>query len=400
VKRLIELLRRFSRSLRGQLLLSTAAPVTLLLMVLTVVSVFSFTRLTQTLVEQRDSELVRLAAQQIADNWADSVLLLTQVAATEVVRSGDITATEQLVTGNVALLGRFDRISMTDSDGVVIVTVGGQLGENVSGRDYFDRARRLRRAVRSELYEDEAGSRLIAVAVPVYDLLGQFSGCMLGIWDLAGDTLGAPVASVQVGEGGYAYLVDENGVILYHPDAALIGTDASRHPAVAAVMAGETGARALSVSGGTTMVGYAPIPIHGLSSSLFGDQTWEGWGLLTSEMWEDIVAPLSPYVRFMAAMLTLLVALPLVVLTLSSARIAAPLQSLVTQVDRVASGEFDTTISIEATSSELRELELAFSKMVDQLRRYSDDIQNYVVSILNSQEEERKRVAQIGRAHV
>ncbi len=303
-------------------------------MVLTVVSVFSFTRLTQTLVEQRDSELVRLAAQQIADNWADSVLLLTQVAATEVVRSGDITATEQLVTGNVALLGRFDRISMTDSDGVVIVTVGGQLGENVSGRDYFDRARRLRRAVRSELYEDEAGSRLIAVAVPVYDLLGQFSGCMLGIWDLAGDTLGAPVASVQVGEGGYAYLVDENGVILYHPDAALIGTDASRHPAVAAVMAGETGARALSVSGGTTMVSYAPIPIHGLSSSLFGDQTWEGWGLLTSEMWEDIVAPLSPYVRFMAAMLTLLVALPLVVLTLSSARIAAPLQSLVTQVDR------------------------------------------------------------------
>jgi hypothetical protein len=85
---------------------------------------------------------------------------------------------------------------------------------------------------------------------------------MLGIWDLAGNLLGAPVASVQVGERGYAYLVDENGLILYHPDAALIGSDGSKHPAVAAVMEGETGARALSVDGGTTMVGYAPIPIR------------------------------------------------------------------------------------------------------------------------------------------
>ena len=59
----------------------------------------------------------------------------------------------------------------------------------------------------------------------------------------------------------------------------------------------------------------------------------------------------------------------------------------------MASGAFDTPIWIDATWSELRELELAFSKMVDQLRRYSDDIQNYVVSILNSQEDERKRVA-------
>ncbi len=177
-------------------------------------------------------------------------------------------------------------------------------------------------------------------------------------------------------------------MILYTPDAAR-SHDASRHPAWRGD-GGETGARALSVSGGLDG-GLCPIPIHALSSSLFGDQGGR-LGLLT---WRcgDIVAPLSPYVRFMAAMLTLLVALPLVVLTLSSARIAAPLQSLVTQVDRVASGEFDTTISIEATSSELRELELAFSKMVDQLRRYSDDIQNYVVSILNSQEEERKRVA-------
>ena len=50
-------------------------------------------------------------------------------------------------------------------------------------------------------------------------------------------------------------------------------------------------------------------------------------------------------------------------------------------------------MSINAGPSEVRELELAFNVMVDQLRRYRSDIQNYVVSILNSQEEERKRIA-------
>jgi hypothetical protein len=107
VKRLLQLWRPFVHSLRGQLLLSIAAPVTLLLILLTVVSVFSFTRLTQTLVEQRDSELVQLAAQQIADNWADSGLLLTQVASTEAVRGGDV-ARPRAGGGQRGLLQRFD----------------------------------------------------------------------------------------------------------------------------------------------------------------------------------------------------------------------------------------------------------------------------------------------------
>jgi two-component system sensor histidine kinase UhpB len=63
------------------------------------------------------------------------------------------------------------------------------------------------------------------------------------------------------------------------------------------------------------------------------------------------------------------------------------------QAERVASGQFDSQVSINAGPSEVRELELAFNVMVDQLRRYRSDIQNYVVSVLNTQEEERKRIA-------
>ena len=220
------------RSLRQQLLLSTVFPLIVLLLALAAVGVFGFTRLAQALVQGRDAELVQLAAGQIADDFRDSVLLLTQVSATEAMLNGDPDEMVDLLQADQALRERFDELAVTDERGTVTVSVGGSdLGLVVGDRDYFERARRLRRPVRSDLYEDAQGHRRITVAVPMFDVYGQFAGCMLGIWDLSKTKLGRPVAGVRVGEGGFAYLVDEQGTILYHPDPAMVGRDALYHPA-------------------------------------------------------------------------------------------------------------------------------------------------------------------------
>ena len=156
---------------------------------------------------------------------------------------------------------------------------------------------------------------------------------------------------------------------------------------------GQTGAQTVKSGSRTMVVGYAPIPLHSEPSSLVADESWEGWGLLTIEYWDDIVSPLRPYVLLMSLLLLVLIACPVVILAMVARRIIAPLQSLVTQVEKVAEGEFGTQVSINAGPSEVQELEIAFNQMVDQLRKYRRDIQNYVVSILNSQEQERKRIA-------
>ncbi len=380
-------------SLRTQLMLVTVAPVTVLLLVVSLVGFFSITRLTQTMVEQRDSELVQLATQQVSSYWADSVLLLTQIASTDVIRTGDEAAIQALLHANVALSQRFDQISLTDAQGIVIATVGGRKGDSVGELSFFERTRRLRRPVRSPIFQDIAGNRVIAVSVPIYDLAGQFSGCALGVWDLHGSRLGLPIANLRVGPSGFAYLVDEYGTILYHPSTRLVGADSSQHPAVMALLRGQIGAQTVSDDGRRVVVGYAPLSLRKLTSSLFADESWDGWGLLTAENWDDIVAPLGASIRLMALLLLLVIILPLTILALISQRIAAPLQSLVAQVERIASGEFDSQITIYSGPLEVRELEVAFNAMVDQLRKYRSDIQNYIVSILNSQEEERKRIA-------
>ena len=375
-------------------MLITIAPVTALLIALSVVGFFSFTQLTRTLVEQRDSELVQLAAQQVAGYWADSVFFLSSVASAEPVRLGDLERSQLLLWGSTPLAERFDRVSITDALGTVVVTMGGELGENLGDQPYFERARRLRTVVRSAVHNDAGGRPVIVVSVPIFDARrGGFAGCVLGIWDLEQGSLGQALAQIRVGEHGFAYLVDASGTILYHPSRDLIQADARQHPAVAALLRGETGAQTVTFRDRITVVGYAPIPLRERASSLVGDETWVGWGLLTSELWDDIIAPVRPTLIVMGLLLFLVVALPLTIVALNSRRIVAPLQSLVTQVERVASGEFDSQVSVNQGPQEVRELELAFNAMVDQLRKYRSDIQNYVVSILTSQEEERKRIA-------
>ncbi|MFO7696378.1 MAG: histidine kinase [Anaerolineae bacterium] len=375
-------------------MLSLAVPIITLLLALALVGFFGVTKLIETLVEQRDAELTQLAARQIASYWSDSVVLLSQVASVDDIRSGDTALIALMLAQNSPLQQRFDQISITDPGGTVIATYAGQMGEPFGAYGFVDRTRQVRRPVRSEVITNQLGQDVVIVAIPYFTTNRQFGGCILGVWQLKdGRALRSALENVRVGETGYSYLVDGNGTVLHHPEAEMIGANASRHPAVTAFLAGESGATSVSDKGQRMVVGYAAIPFRELSSSLFADETWDGWGMLIAELWDDIVAPLQPSLYLITVLLVATVALPLGVLAIGSQRVTAPLQSLVAEVERVAEGDFDTQVSLDPVPLEVRNLEVAFNKMVAELQRYRQDVQRYVVSILSSQEEERKRVA-------
>ena len=382
-----------SAGLRTQLLAATALPLLILMTILAVVGLSAYTRMTQSLVQDRDAELVGLSARQVADHWAETLLLLSQVAGSNELRSGDPVSTRQILSSNDALLRRFDDLLATDAVGRVVASTGASPLDTLADQPVFVRARDDRRPVRSTVLASAQGNQIVLVAVPFYDQTRRFGGCLVGVWELGGEGIAAPLRLVRAGSAAFSYLADEQGRILWHPQPSLVGQIVVEHPAVARALTGATGAETVVEDSRTLVVGYGPIPANALSSSLFADPSWQGWMLFVSERWEDITAPFRPFLMLVSLLITLMVLVPLLLLAFSSQQVIAPLQSLVEQVDRVAAGEFSTQLSINRGPSEVRNLEVKFNEMVAQLRRYQADIQNYVTSVLNGQEEERKRIA-------
>jgi len=73
-------------------------------------------------------------------------------------------------------------------------------------------------------------------------------------------------------------------------------------------------------------------------------------------------------------------------------RITAPIERMAKQAQQVASGDYDAQVALSRIS-ELRTLGMAFNHMVTQLSAYRAGLQEYVASVTDSQEEERKRIA-------
>ncbi|MCE5257698.1 MAG: histidine kinase [Chloroflexi bacterium] len=384
--------KRKSGSLRSRMLLTIVLPITVLLITFASAFVFGAIRLTQTLIQERDAQLVKLASSQVASYWYDSVLLLTQIAANQTVREGDPEASLEVLSANLTLSQRFDEVAITDPQGSIIVATGNVTESLLINQPWIERSGRLKRPVLSSVFYDSLGHQLLCVSIPIFDNNGLSSGYAIGIWRLDSDRLGRPIANISIGQAGSAYLIDNDGTILYHPDKSLVGVRDLEDPAYIAFKE-QPGVRTLNIENTLRVIGYAPIPFQQLGTSLFADESWGNWNLVINESLGDILAPLQPYLPLLLILAGLMIILPSLIVWMSAQKIAAPLQSLAAQAGRVASGEFSDQVTITSGPQEVRELEEAFNTMVEQLRSYRGDIQNYVVSILNSQEQERKRIA-------
>jgi len=90
------------------------------------------------------------------------------------------------------------------------------LGVDVSNRDYFKSALAGER-VWSEILESKSTGRPVRVyAYPIKNRNGQTTGVLAAAVQM--DALFEVLANTKVGENGYAYMVDQNGLFVYHPN--------------------------------------------------------------------------------------------------------------------------------------------------------------------------------------
>jgi len=333
--------------------------------------------------ETRNLTLAHLFAAQVNDSRARQAGLLTLLAGQ--LSSPDADANALLQTYAPPLSPGGDLL-LLNAQGVVVASSApaGLPEENFATHPYFQRLHLSTNKTPvffDVLTEPETGRQIIGAALPIVNKAGDFSGVLLNRAYLDEAPFESAVQRFAPEAGRDSYLVDAQGQVIAHSNEQFVGLDFSAQPAVNSLrQSGQAGVYLLKASGvPQEFVAYAPAA---------GGR----WGVVVTEAWSRVIQTVENALLFITGVL-IVGLLALILLTLwAIRRITQPLNRLVVQARQAAMGAYDSQVDLSRIR-EIRELGQAFNHLVAQISSYRTGLQEYVASVTDSQEDERKRIA-------
>jgi signal transduction histidine kinase/HAMP domain-containing protein len=354
-------------SLRTKIIAWLFVPTAIILLMVALVTYYAYQQVTEELVFERDEEVTRLSAGQLATELTEYTDLLNPLARAWHHHMDDPDALQTALSQDDNRLTVFDGgVVLLDTLGVVVATEPER--PEILGQDWSDRAY-FRRTAFSDIAPDGPnGADVIIVAVPITGDQGQFLGTAAGMFRLGASGVSAfygSIVKLRLEGAGGSYLVDGNGRLIYHSDSERIGEDFSMQPVVERLLAGQTGAiRTRDFMGLDIVAGFAPVP--GTS-----------WGLVTEESWANLTQGSQSYQRFLLLLLGLGVVVPTVIVAYGVKRIVQPVEALIDAAKEVARGNFGQTITAR-TGDEIEELAHQFNRMSAQLKESYTNLEQRV----------------------
>jgi nitrate/nitrite-specific signal transduction histidine kinase len=348
-------------------------PAALILGAVALINFLSYRQVTADMAMERDGQLVKMAAVQLAGELNLRAAPLEQTARV-LGLTGDLANLQQAALQRAApALASFSGGAVfLDRNGAIVASQPRRpalLGQDWSQQSFFQEAQNSLRNAYAGLTPvagDGGETRYAtAIAVPVVGPAGEFRGVVAGFYhiDESGrHPFAESLASLPLGDGRQVYLVDGGGRLLYHPDPQRIGADYSRLPAVAALLQQEEGAlRTVNRAGEAIVAAYAPVP-------------GSSWGLVSEESWTALVAPYAGYQNLMLLLLLLGLTVPAVVVVAGVHYLMRPLQTLIAATQEVARGQFGGKVALQS-GDEMETLANQFNLMSAELAASYDRLE-------------------------
>ena len=246
-------------------------------------------------------------------------------------------------------------------------------GVNLADMDYFQKAKNSGKAVVGDVvYSKVTNDVIYVLCAPIFSYTGEFLG-IFGL-SLKAQPLMSHVATVKVGNSGYAFMCDQNGLIIAHPKKELemkldLKTLADMDKITKAMMAGEQGARDYIFQGVPKIAGFAPVPL-------------KGWSIAVTQDEAEFLAAANS-IRNSILLITLVaVALVCGLVLLFSRSITVPLKNAVEGLKDIAQGEGDLTMRLRVNSrDEIGELARWFNLFIEKLQGIVGEIAGNTRSI-------------------
>ena len=165
----------------------------------------------------------------------------------------------------------YESLAFIDQDGVVRVdgVDKKRIGFTIPQRDSVHLAERGKTVILPLVVSHATGEPVFGLIAPIMSKDGRFLGGVLGV--LKADFLVRCISSLRLGKTGYAFMLDQNGTIIAHPDPKNImrlstaTEEKGLKEASTNMIRQETGRAEYTYQGVKKVVGYAPLKLTGWS---------------------------------------------------------------------------------------------------------------------------------------
>lgn len=247
-----------------------------------------------------------------------------------------------------------EAVTIVDTNGQAIMDSDSKSPNlNISDRDYFKTALSGSEAVSQVLISKVTGKPAILVAYPL-----KYNDRIVGVITgrISFSTISDYAKRIKVGNSGYAYMIDKNGLLVYHPDSSKIlkenlsdTTSKDLKALVEQMKAGSTSQGFYTYQGIKKYVAFKPVG---------------NWVVAITAEYNDYMAP-AVKIRN-ATILISLIAIILAILCaylFSSRSIINPIKKLEKLMSRAGEGDLNVKISIKS-NDEIKELGDSFNTMI------------------------------------
>lgn len=278
-----------------------------------------------------------------------------------------------------------ERLAILDERGYerLIFDDNGQVHqtEDASGSDAFKAIIFLAgKNFISSVNESDDGSLSITMAVPILksdfdQRLDSLSSADFGNYKEPDDILGAVVAdydvkdlwktilSTEVGDQGYAYIVDTLGNVVAHPDESLLSTNKKVNDVEAfrQIISGDFETKPTISETGQAVVSTPKI----IPDS--------GWALIVEEPRNHVYSTATQFIWLSVAVGAFTAFLDIILSLFFGRRLADPIKKLAAGAQKIGAGNFGHTIDIQ-TNDEFQSLADAFNAMSSNTQKLVTDL--------------------------
>ncbi|MFO7785154.1 MAG: cache domain-containing protein [Desulfatiglandales bacterium] len=263
------------------------------------------------------------------------------------------------------------RIRFIDSSGKEHIRVGssGEIAGSLEivQEDFFHDIRLGQKEgihVSEIFFSEIRNGYLIYWAKPIYTVWKEFAGIV--VIDVDHKAIQDIIRSIEVGEEGYAFLVDERGRTIAHPRFAPYEYGPENYPnpslndLVLEMNQGAIGWKSYIYEGEEKLAAFAPI-------------TGMGWSLAATIPSSEFMKEATLIRKQVLNVVLLILVFSFVSVSLLSYYLLKPVRDLVTATNRISGGDLSHEIPVRS-SDELGDLTIAFNRMVRNLSRIQAEL--------------------------